>query len=141
MIYNTLLVFRYEILTWSPFYPTEIAKLGQLYKHQLNNFFSIRSPDQSNCMNNKCPHINCRAVARQLIAMHSQPTFVCIYIYICPSRFGPLGAPRDSKWRLLLFCGRRFRSCSARRVIDRDKSTTSFLEERLTAAPRLVQFV
>ena len=62
-------------------------------------------------------------------------------IYICPSRFGPLGAPRDSKWRLLLFCGRRFRSCSARRVTDMDKSTTSFIEERLTAAPRLVQFV
>ena len=86
-----------------------------------------------------CGWRNCRAVARQLIAMHSQPTFVCIYI--CPSRFGPLGAPRDSKWRLLLFCGRRFRSCSARTVIDMDKSTTSFLEERLTAAPRLVQFV
>ena len=82
---------------------------------------------------------DCRAVARQLIAMHSQPTFA--YIYICPSRFGPLGPPRDSKWRLLLFCGRRFRSCSARRVIDMDKSTTSNLEERLTAAPRLVQFV
>ena len=82
--------------------------------------------------------LDCRAVARQLIAMHSQPTFVCIDIYIYVRH--ALG-PWDSKWRLLLFCGRRFRSCSARRVIDMDKSTTSFLEERLTAAPRLVQFV
>ena len=36
--------------------------------------------------------INCRVVTRQLIAMHSQPTFVCIYI-LCPSCFGPLGPP------------------------------------------------
>ena len=36
---------------------------------------------------------DCRAVARQLIAMHSQPTFVYIYIYMSVTLWAPGGPP------------------------------------------------
>ena len=72
--------------------------------------------------------------------MYRQPMFVYIYIYVCRA-LGPLGAPQDPKWRLLLLQGCRFRTCDAQRVRDMDKSTTQFYEERLTAAPRLVQIL
>ena len=45
-------------------------------------------------MNQFAIYIYCRAVARQLIAMHSQPTFVYIYIYIYVRHaLGPWGPP------------------------------------------------
>ena len=41
---------------------------------------------------------NCRAVARQLIVTHCRPHLynVYIYIYICPSQFGPRGAQHST---------------------------------------------
>ena len=65
-----------------------------------------------------------------------------MYISVTSVRraLGPWGPPGIQNDVSYCFVDAVFEAV-VREVIDMDKSTTSFLEERLTAAPRLVQFV